>query len=292
MSIAIDPRGGMQNRPAASPSAAPGASPGSGSLFDDLLTQAWSRTAGFLGEVGRSVPGGAAATTGTADVFNQDGLFRGTIAGVAAMPPTGSMPRNEPEAATDDRLTRSIGVGSRAEAGSVDRALREPPPALRVAEASFQPDAASARPLPPADLGGVNPSRPASAAISLARHLPVDRAAPIANLPPATAIVDADTVGSPPERAATPRTAAGAAAASNVAASLQTIDEGLGVVARLADLTPHEDTVLRGRIAALFARHGLTAPTVRLNGGGRLPPQSAIDRRAADDLRHLSGKER
>jgi hypothetical protein len=262
--VPIDP--GAAQRPPADP-AGGDAGPDAGTSFADLL--AAMLAPGAPGPQLQPAAGDQAVfdRLDAAEMFNETGLFRGA----APLPSQGAMPGDAApaEVSADPAVTTGLG----AEAG-----LQGPTRGLEPAAAV--PGIAAAE-TGPAAAGG-SPVRGAAALASKASHGGLATAldgAPSAVPANPSAPASAAGRGAGGGRVAA-RTAAmvarllaersGAAAAQ---VSVQAVEGGISVLARIDRLSREERDRLRGEIAELLARHGFAGAEIMLNGEAWPLPQ-------------------
>lgn len=179
-----------------------------------------------------------------AEIFNQQGLLgTATAAGTEAAPGVDTRPAH---VAPSRRIVEGVAAAS-AEAGN----LQLP---AQISHASAVANAVN-RPVAP----GARSARPAA----------VPAAGPVAVTP---SRIDAETSADPVKPAGRRLPVREAAARSAVQVVLRELEQGLHIAARTDALDDAERLRLHDEIAALLARHGLAARSIRISAPGRSAP--------------------
>ena len=293
MTIVLNPYPGLPIRaPAPTPAAAPPGKeePAMDSGFGNLvrgLIYPCAGAPGFLESVAADEKPGASSPALAADVFNQNGFFGRAVAADEQMQPDRELASEKPISAGQ---TPSDDNGSPAESETPDYRL----------QSVVRPGAPT--PSPPADAPTISPEIVASAWTRVS-STPGNVQSPLPEAPGSNDGLPGEIVpirlasdmtfapavirvaaGSEAERgsaapsairtvsfrasleALLPRLFAQDGAALNTRVSVQAVEHGLQVVAKLDDLRPEERIRLRDRIAATLARHGLVGREITLNG--------------------------
>jgi len=289
MTVVLNPYPGLPARPPArTPVAPPGkGEPAGDSGFGNLvrgLIYPCAGAPGFLESVAPDQKPGASSPALAADVFNQDGFFGGAVPANEQMQPDRELASEAPISAGQ---TPSDDSGSSAESETSVQSVVRPG-----APTSTPP--ADAPPIPPevvasawtrisATPGNVQSALPDARGSNdgLSGEIVPIRLASGKTLAPAAVKVVA---GSEAERgsdapsairtisfrarleALLPRLFAQDGAVLNTRVSVQAVEHGLQVVAKLDGLGREERIRLRDRIAATLARHGLVGREIILNG--------------------------
>ncbi|MEO9130646.1 MAG: hypothetical protein ABI240_05500 [Sphingomonas sp.] len=292
MTVVLNPYPGL---PAQPPARTPVARPGKGepavdSGFGNIvrgLIYPCAGAPGFLQSVAPDEKPGASSPALAADVFNQNGFFGHAVPADEQMQPDRELASERPVSAGQ---TPSDDTGSPAESGIRDYWL----------QSDLKPGAPT--PSPPADAPIISPEVVASAwAPGSTRAEDTQSALPERQgsndrlssevVPIRTALartsssaVTEVTAGGKSESgyetpsaiqtvsfrarlaALLPRLFAQDSAALNARVSVQAVEHGLHVVAKLNDLGLEERIRLRDRIAATLSRHGLVGREITLNG--------------------------
>ena len=292
MTVVLNPYSGLPARPPArTPVAPPGkgepaGEPGFGNLVRGLISPC-AGASGFLESVARDEKPGASSPALAAEVFNQDGFFGGAVQADEQMQPDRELASERPVSAGQ---TPSDDSGSSAESETPDYRLQSV-----VGHGAPTPS-------PPADAPTNSPEVLASAWTGVSTA-PGNVQSPLPDVPGSNDGLPGETVpirlasdmtfapaviraaaGGGAERgsdapsaiqtisfrarleALLPRLFAQDGAALNTRVSVQAVEHGLQVVAKLDGLGREERIRLRDRIAATLARHGLVGREIMLNG--------------------------
>jgi hypothetical protein len=254
----------------------PGESGGdSATSFADLLASMLAP-----GAPGAQLPGPAAnaaeAVMGrldAAEVFNETGLFRGA----APLPAAEAPPGGEPAAAQAAAVWRP-GAGPRTDLQPLSAGLGPDPlsPAAAAGPASASA-AAEGRAGSAASRVAGAASKAATGALASLRGQAV--AGPASAPQSAAFEPEAASVGkvSPRSAAMVARLLAARAGAAAAQVSVQAVESGISVMARVDRLSREERDRLRGQIGELLARHGFAGAEILLNGEAWPQPQGKED---------------
>jgi hypothetical protein len=290
MTVILNSSPGLPLPPAATPiSPAREGEPGTSDFRNLLrgLIYPCAGAPGFLDAVAPEERPGASSPAPAADVFNQDGFFGSAVAGMEPTQTDRELASEAPGPAmqppVDDGIpsegsgTPDYGLQSAVKLGSSAPSTPAYPPTVSAeilasnwtTASTAVEDARSALP----DTSGSNERLPGEI-------IPVRTAA--ARIP-SSASAEL-TVGGGPKRgsdvspairaasfrarleALLPRLFAQDSAALSTRVSIQAVEHGLRVVARLGDLGQEDRIRLRDRIAAALSRHGLVGREITVNG--------------------------
>lgn len=261
--VPVDP-GAAQRQPADS-----GGEPGAdaGTSFADLL--AAMLAPGAAGDPLQTPVGEEAVfeRLDSAEMFNETGLFRGA----APLPSQGGILGEAAAAAGTAVSAPTSGPGLKFDLQPLSQGL----------DADAAVPGAAATAAGPADDGGTPVSIRASGAASKASHgaLPSLHGQPVAlSASPARSAAagrDPATGGRIPPRtsAMVAQLLAAKAGAAAAQVSVQAVEGGISVMARVDRLSREERDRLRGEIGELLARHGFASADIMLNGEAWPRPQ-------------------
>jgi hypothetical protein len=260
----------------------PAVDPGFGNLVRGLIYPC-AGAPGFLESVAPDEKSGASSPALAADVFNQNGFFGHAVPADEQMQPDRELASERPVSAGQ---TPPDDSGSSAESETPDYRLQSvvrpgaPPPSPPADAPTTSPEVVASAwtrvSTAPGNVQSPLPDAPGSNDGLPGEIVPI-RLASDMTFAPAVITVAAERGSDAPSAIRTvsfrarleallPRLFAQDGAALNTRVSVQAVEHGLQVVAKLDALGREERVRLRDRIAATLARHGLVGREIVLNG--------------------------